>query len=286
MTTVDQFESVFRSASKDIYRRHDIPLRDAMVVTDLPREEAEQFAKRLTQYLEATHEDVRLMVLAGDDYRGTGELLERVENAGPSLVCAYRNLHSADFDRPYSLGEHLDVLTQVASAPVLVVPNPRLTGDANKRWQNAGTGRVMVVTDHLAGDNRLIDWAVLFCADKGRLLLTHVEDDATYKRYINAIGKIPAIDTDEAERLIKAQLLKEPADYIASIHSALEAEELPISIEADVTMGHRLADYERLVREHNASLLVLNTRDEDQAAMHGLAYPLAVEMRDVPMLML
>lgn len=286
MTNVDQFESVFRSASKDVYKRHDIPLNDALVVTDLPRPEAEQFSERLGRYLAAVGPDLRLMVLADDDYRGTGELLERVENAAPSVVCAYRNLHSADFNRPYSLGEHVDVLTQVASAPVLLVPNPRLDGDANKRWQNTGTGRVMVVTDHLDGDNRLIDWAVRFCADDGTLLLTHIEDDGTYRRFIDAISKIPAIDTDQARELIRQQLLKEPGDYIESIQSALAGEGQVISVEAHVTMGHRLADYRTLVEEHDAGLLVLNTRDDDQLAMHGLAYPLAVEMRSVPMLML
>jgi len=30
----------------------------------------------------------------------------------------------------------------------------------------------------------------------------------------------------------------------------------------------------------------LNTKDEDQLAMHGLAYPLAVELRQIPLLML
>ena len=33
-------------------------------------------------------------------------------------------------------------------------------------------------------------------------------------------------------------------------------------------------------------LLVMNTKDEDQLAMHGLAYPLAVELRQIPLLML
>lgn len=30
----------------------------------------------------------------------------------------------------------------------------------------------------------------------------------------------------------------------------------------------------------------MNTKDEDQLAMHGLAYPLAVELREIPLLML
>ena len=53
-----------------------------------------------------------------------------------------------------------------------------------------------------------------------------------------------------------------------------------------VKLGHHLSDYARLVEEHEIDLLVLNTKDEDQMAMHGIAYPLAVELRDVPMLML
>lgn len=30
----------------------------------------------------------------------------------------------------------------------------------------------------------------------------------------------------------------------------------------------------------------MHTKDEDQSAMHGLAYPLAVELRETPLLML
>ena len=45
-------------------------------------------------------------------------------------------------------------------------------------------------------------------------------------------------------------------------------------------------DHERLVEDTGANLLVLNTRDEDQLAMHGLAHPLAVGLRRIPLLML
>jgi len=30
----------------------------------------------------------------------------------------------------------------------------------------------------------------------------------------------------------------------------------------------------------------MNTKDEDQLAMHGLAYPLAIEVRSIPLLLL
>jgi hypothetical protein len=53
-----------------------------------------------------------------------------------------------------------------------------------------------------------------------------------------------------------------------------------------ISLGHRLRTYVELVESHTVSLLVLNTKDEDQHAMHGLAYPLAVELRQIPLLML
>ena len=51
-------------------------------------------------------------------------------------------------------------------------------------------------------------------------------------------------------------------------------------------MGHYLNDYRRLLDEHEIDLLVLNTKDDEQLAMHGLAYPLTVELRETPMMLL
>ena len=66
----------------------------------------------------------------------------------------------------------------------------------------------------------------------------------------------------------------------------IEAEGLGVKIEAIVAMGDRVDEYRRLVEEHHVDLLVLNTWDGDQLAMHGQAYPLAVELRGIPLLML
>ena len=121
----------------------------------------------------------------------------------------------------------------------------------------------------------------------GRLILTHVEDVAAFERYIAVIGKIPEIDTDAARQEILDQLLKEPRDYIDSCRRVLEEEGVPLStIDEVVTLGHHLADYKRFALEHDVNLLVLNTKDEDQLAMHGMAYALAVELRQIPLLML
>jgi hypothetical protein len=56
--------------------------------------------------------------------------------------------------------------------------------------------------------------------------------------------------------------------------------------EAVVTIGHRVNEYRSLIEKHGVDLLVMNTKDEDHSAMHGLAYALAVELRHTPLLML
>ncbi len=66
----------------------------------------------------------------------------------------------------------------------------------------------------------------------------------------------------------------------------VEARAVAIKIEAIVVMGDRIQEYRRLIEDHHVDMLVLNTLDGDQLAMHGQAYPLAVELRAVPLLML
>ena len=61
---------------------------------------------------------------------------------------------------------------------------------------------------------------------------------------------------------------------------------MPIELEEIVMLGHHLEEHRRLIDEHRIDIVVMNTKDEDQLAMHGLAYPLAVELRHVPLLML
>lgn len=284
MTNVDQFESVFRAADKPVFRHRDVKIPRVLVVTDLPADEAGAFAERVRSFLSVLPSEVEWTHLSADDFHTSSELLERVEKAGPGLVAAYRNLRSDGWRWPHSLGEHLDLLTQIAPAPVLVCPHPQ--AEYAREGAMRDTRAVMAVTDHLAGDDTLVNWAAAFTATNGTLYLGHVEDEATFQRYIDVISKIPSIDTDVARVAIGDQLLKQARDYIESVRGVLRRDGAAIEIRDIVTLGHHLGDYRRLIDEHDVSLLVMNTRDEDQLAMHGLAYPLAVELRQIPLLML
>ncbi|MEM9352336.1 MAG: hypothetical protein AAGA92_04935, partial [Planctomycetota bacterium] len=113
-----------------------------------------------------------------------------------------------------------------------------------------------------------------------------VEADATLARMHDALSKFPEIDTDTARYGLTARLLADPTEYVEACRKVLVAERPDLKVEPVVTLGHRLREHTELLERHGVDLLVLNTKDDDQLAMHGLAYPLAVETRDTPLLML
>ncbi len=286
MTIVDQFESMFRSAEREIFRHERVKIDSVLVVTDRDEEKAKSFGNEARRFLGVVSADekVRWRDVNGSEFQTAGELLTLVESAGPDIICTYRNLHSSAWKWPYSLGTHVDLLTQHTSVPIMLLPHPDADRSAKHAIENTDT--VMAIANHLTGDDRLVNFASRFTQDDGTLWLTHVEDEVTFERYMEIISKIPAIDTDEAREAVRAQLLKEPQDYIDGCVEILTASRTGVRVEHLVLFGHHLSEYKRLIVRHEVDLLVLNTKDEDQLAMHGIAYALAVELREIPLLML
>ena len=286
MSTLDRFESVFNAAAREVFAQQPVEIGRVLLVHDLAEALQDDFlylAKGFLSVLEA-RDKPEWELFGGDAPFSVREVLNAVEQARPDLVVTYRHLHSAVGEWPHSLGEHVDVLTQATSTPVLVLPHPGrkdLPGHALKN-----TDRVMAVTDHLAGDHRLVSHAAHFTQDGGTLYLAHVEDDTVFERYITAIGKIPDLDTDIAREEIRARLMEDPTEYIESCRTGLARGNQHLTVESRVKLGHQLADYRGLVEENEIDLLVMYTKDEEQLAMHGIAYPLAVELRTTPLLML
>ncbi len=284
MTNLDVFESAFKSADKPIYAYARVAIGRVLVVTDLRDTEAAPLLEQVRSFLSVLGEGLEWLHLGGPDFASVGSLLERVEDAGPDLVVTYRHLHSNAWQWPHGLGEYLDVLSQATDIPVLVLPHP----DAGRALPHAvaNTDSVMAITDHLTADARLVDHALRFTAPSGTCWLTHIESQRSFDRFLAAVEKIPEIETEDVRELVEAQLLKQPRDYIQSCQEVIEAQGVPVEIRAIVAMGDRVDEYLRLVEGHSVDLLVLNTLDGDQLAMHGQAYPLAVELRGIPLLML
>lgn len=283
MTNIDQFESLFKKADKPRFQLESLDLNNLMVVTDDDHAQTDRFTDQVIDLLDHTllEAEITWHKVSGDQHTSVNDLLEIVDRVKPDLICTYRNLHAPASDFPYSLGVYIDVLSQVTEMPVLVLPSPNRSATIP-----TSTDNVMAIADHLTGDHRLVSYAARLTTKNGTLFLTHVEDEATFQRYSEVISKIPSIDSESASIAIKKQLLEEPHDYIRSCTKVLAEAGLPIKVEEIITLGHSLLDYQRLVEKHQIDLLVVNTKQEDQLAMHGLAYPLCVELRDTPILML
>ena len=280
---IDEFESIFRRAERDLFRYVDIPVSSVVVVSDGGAEQADatiadtkQFVPRL-----ATAENWR--TITADQFRTVAELLEILNQQQTDLIVTHRHLHEKSFVPQHSLGVHLDVLTQTTSIPVFVLP-----GSAAKPGfvTDRVCDRVMVVADHITGDHRLINYGVRMCREGGTVWLCHVEDNVVFERYMQAIERIPEIDSDDARILIENQLLKDAQEFIDGCATVIHDEGPNIIVNSVVTRGHHLKDYRKLIEDNDVDLLVLNTKDDDQLAMHGRAYSLSVELTDVSMLLL
>jgi nucleotide-binding universal stress UspA family protein len=293
MLKVDEFESAFRAADKKVFHLAPPVVKRVLIVTDIgtPGLDSSTFDAGPRAFLDASKallsalgESVEYVVLNGDGYRDMETLLNAVMEAGPDLIVSYRNLRDGLWRWGYNLGSVLSVLITETPEPVLIVPNPYEFPDLP--FKDSGTDSVMVVTDHLAGDDALTNWGVALTRAGGKLWLAHVEDDSVFERYMDVISKLPSIDTEGARRDIRGRLLREPHDYIARIREVIEAEKVPIDIGEIVTTGHRVRDYTTITGQHGVDLLCFHTDDDEQIAMHGAAYALAVELRRLPMLLL
>ena len=286
MSTVDQFESVFKAAAKTTYVHEKHPLGKVLLVTDMENAEATLYLQTVRKFLEGIlpESETEWMLESKDGFENVKDLLDKVEEHQPDLVITYRNLRSDAWRWPYSLGEHLDVLTQVTTTPVFVLPHPNredATGFLNRPLQT-----VMAVSGHLCGEGTLVGYSSAFTPSGGKLILSHIEDELTLDRYLDAIEKIPELDSEVARETILSRLLNDAKDFSESAREALRATDLDITVECHAKVGRRLEDYRKLIEDEHVDLLVMHAKEDDQMAMHGMAHPLAVELRTVPLLLL
>ena len=282
MSSVDQFTSVFNAASKTAFKFSPPKLENILIITDLDSDAATRFTENTKAFFSKT--TGKWHTVDGGDFKTVKDLLELVESRKPDLIVTYRHLHSEAWRWPHSLGEHLDVLIQVTDTPVIVTPHPDKEGIPEHALKN--TDNVMVVNDHLTGEDALVNHATHVTVNGGTLHLTHIEDEAIFDRYMEIIGKIPEIDTDTARETILAQLLREPSDYIDSTANFLAEKRDDLKIIKHITKGNKLKEYRRTIEENKVDLVVLKAHDEDQLAMSSTAYSLAVELRTTPLMIL
>ncbi|MBL1216297.1 MAG: hypothetical protein D8M59_02250 [Planctomycetes bacterium] len=281
---IDRFESVFRRADKQHFAFRQLPFGKALLITDDARATTEGQPYPWHPLVEAlgsegTGPEIAEVVVGLDGVRVIADLHEHIRSLQPDLLITHRNVADPVTLARHSLGVVVDELTQQTKIPVLLLPDDT-TGVSRS------PASVMVITSHLYGDHTLVSSAVRFTTANGTLWLCHIEDDEVFDRYIEAIGKIPDINTDLARERLHDVLLGEPTEYVESCTTELGQVRPDVTVKSVIRLGHRVADFRRLVDEHAVDLVVFNTKDETQIAMHGMAYSIAVEFSDVPLLML
>jgi len=279
MTQVDQFESVFRAAFHDVFHYKEISIEKILVITDLQGKERDTYVQNLKRFL-GLAEDSQFELV---EFRGEETLafLQReLPIIKPDLILTYRNLGFSVPGMELTIGDTLDFLLHGTSYPVLVMPHPLLEKRIEER------DRVLTLTDHLNRDPDLINYSISLTSTNGLNYLLHVEDEEVFERYLEIISKIPSIDTEDARKKIYTQLCKEPEDYILSCARALRENEIPVHIEGKTLMGNHLREIREIIEEENIHVLVMRTRHDEQIALHGLAYPIVMGIREIPILML
>ena len=280
MSTIDQFESAFRSAVKPTYEPREFKMSNILVITDLDLNEAQQFTTQLQKYLGGLSQSPTLTLTPYDQSKDLSTLLSYLNQYQPDLIVSHRHLHTQQDENIYTLGDHIEALSQITNHPILLFPHHKSWIDQDFESPN----HIMVLTDQLTQHPALIDVGLSILESSSRLSLAHIEDELIFDRYINFIAKIPEIDTERAEHLIKDQMYKEAQDFFSVIDQALHNHGINIELQTIFKMGHRLQTYVSIVSENDVDLVVMQGKDNDQIAMHGLSYPLAVELTHLPLL--
>lgn len=280
---IDEFESMFKRAERSPFHYVERPIDLVAVVTDTDAAAAEQLQNQVRSHFTRLDSRTRWTTIPSSQYQTVNELLEVLHELDPDLLVTSRCLSEKALVPQHTLGVYVDVLTQVTETPVLLLPG---TAPQPRPLRGTPCRNVMVIADHLDGDDHLVNAAARFCPADGTLTLAHIEDDRSFRHMIDAISRIPQINTDQARELIGEQLLAVAEHYIKSCIDGLAASPLACRPQQVVEFGHRVVRYRQLVQEHNVDLLVTNTKQEDQLAINGLAYALSVELTEVPQLLL
>ncbi|MEQ8280495.1 MAG: hypothetical protein RMA76_14265 [Deltaproteobacteria bacterium] len=285
MLDLDQVESQFRASVKVRPKLERPDVSSVLVITDLDSDERDAFLARIRHFLKGLDDEqlVSWTVTGREDLTTVRAMLAKVEASKPDLIVAYRHLFEGDQDLPHSLGTYADMLTQATSSPVLLLPPPKHT---NFQRATENSDKVLVVANAIVGDHMLVNWGLRLVEKGGELTLAHIEDDAVFKRYIDVIGKISDLDTDVAREQIEKKLLGEADGFLAETCERITEAYPDVRPSKLVRRGHTVKEYEALVKDGEYDIVVFNTKDEGQLAMHGLAYSIAVELIDRPLLML
>ena len=203
-----------------------------------------------------------------------GELKSDIENGSPDLILVQRQLGISNKDLTYSIGPVLESITQEINIPVLVLPHDV----EGLKIETIGIG-----FDHQIDNSNLINKGLLMKKDMTNLELIHIEDETIFNYYLDAISKIPGINTEFAETNIKETILSLSGDFFRDVVSKLESDKVKTGIHTQ--FGETIQCYDDIIKGHKIDLLVFEAEDESKMAMHSLGHSLTIQFPNVATLL-
>ncbi len=280
---LDEFESVFRRAEQEQFVYTEKKIDHVLLILEERQTQTDSTIDALKQFSDTLSKVEKWETLQVGPGTTVQNLEEKVKKSTADLLITWRHLHEKEVVARCSLGTYVDMLTQATDFPILLLPG---SAASPATIQGRKCDTVLAATDHLAGDHRLVNFAAAMANRNGKLVLCHVEDDLIMQRYIQAIERIPELNTELVKSKLQQQLNRDVVRYLQAARESMEKAGVPVQIETELTAGHRLSTYKELIVSHKADLLVMNTKDEEQLAMHGLAYAMSIEFIELPQLLL
>jgi len=108
---VDEFESIFKRAAKDVFLYQRPAIESAVLVTDMDSAPSAALLQRVQKFLAVLESECTCWnVLSDSDYDRKSALLERLDALNPQLIVTYRHLKQVDRETHSSLGVYVDTL--------------------------------------------------------------------------------------------------------------------------------------------------------------------------------
>ncbi len=263
---LDMFGSVFRRSVKPQYEHAAFKLSKILVVGDA--DHLESLSAFISEYC-----DERQMFEYNSDF-DWNEFETKVKNDKPDLILIQRQLGIINKGFKFSLGPILESTTQEFNIPVLVLPH---------EFQNLKFETIGIGFDHEIDNSRLINKALMMDKHLVNLELIHVEGEVIYNYYMDAIDKIPAINTAIAEENIKKTILDLSRDFFADVASKIENEKRKATIHCK--FGETVKCYREIVESRKIDLLIFEAEDDTKMAMHSLGHSLTIQFPNVATLL-
>lgn len=264
--TLDIFESVFKRSVKKQYDYEDFQLHKILIVGN--SDHLDKLSSFISKY-------------------GTGcqsfeynsnftwrELKSDIEKMQPDLILIQRQLGISNTDLTFSIGPVLESITQEVNIPVLVLPY---------EFQDLKIETIGIGFDHQIDNSYLVNKGLLLSKYLKNLELIHIEDETIFNYYLDAIAKIPGINTEFAETNIKETILNLSGDFFRNVASKLENDKVITGIHCQ--FGETVQCYHDIIKDRKIDLLVFEAEDESKMAMHSLGHSLTIQFPNVATLL-